>query len=175
MRSNFDRCLAEVLIHEGGFVDHPRDPGGMTNLGVTKAVYEEWIGYPVTESVMRKLTVGNVKALYKQRYWDVVKCDDLPTGLDMCVFDFAVNAGPKRAARYLQLMVGGIADGDVGPKTLASVAEYVKKHGPATAILRYQDLRRAYYPRLDTYPTFGRGWMRRVDKVEQFAVQMLAK
>ena len=78
MRGNFDLCLQEVLKHEGGYVNHPKDTGGMTNLGVTKRVYEEWVGHPVNEAIMRGLTVAHVRALYKAKYWDVVKGDDLP-------------------------------------------------------------------------------------------------
>ena len=98
-KGNFDSCLKEVLLHEGCYVNHPKDPGGRTNLGVTQRTYEAWIGYPVSEQIMRKLTVDHVKTLYKVKYWDAIHGDDLPTGVDLCVFDFGVNAGPSRAAR----------------------------------------------------------------------------
>ena len=80
MKSNFEACLAEVLKHEGGYVNHLKDPGGMTNLGVTKKVWEEWTGAPADEQVMRSLTPEKVTPLYKKRYWDAVNCDDLPVG-----------------------------------------------------------------------------------------------
>lgn len=114
-------------------MNHPKDPGGMTNLGVTKATYEAWIGYAVSEKIMRGLTVDHVKALYKVKYWDAVRCDDLPAGLDLCVFDFAVNAGPSRATRYLQKMVGAAPDGQIGPRTLSLVEQMVKSLGLRTA------------------------------------------
>ena len=78
-----------ILHHEGGYVNHPRDPGGETNLGVTKRVYEEFGG----EKDMKDLTVEDVAIIYKKGYWDKCKCDSLPSGLDLVVFDFAVNAG----------------------------------------------------------------------------------
>lgn len=174
-KGNFDACLKEVLLHEGGFVNHPKDPGGMTNLGVTKATYEAWIGYAVSEKIMRGLTVDHVKALYKVKYWDAVRCDDLPAGLDLCVFDFAVNAGPSRATRYLQKMVGAAPDGQIGPRTLSLVEQMVKSLGVAHCVSRYQDDRRDYYRLLKTFPTFGKGWLRRVKEVEHTATGMIPK
>ena len=170
-KGNFDLCLREVLKHEGGYVHHPSDPGGRTNLGVTQATYEAWVGHPVNESIMRGLTVSHVRALYKARYWDVVHGDDLPFGIDLCVFDFAVNAGPKRAVRYLQLMTGAIGDGIIGPNTLAQLQQYVRAHDKAHAVNRYQDLREAYYRKLKTFATFGRGWLRRVKEVRDAALR----
>lgn len=172
MRGNFDPCLREILRHEGGYVNHPRDPGGITNLGVTKATYEAWVGHPVPEQIMRELTPSHVRALYKARYWDVVKADELPAGLDLCVFDFAVNAGPVRAAKYLQMMVAAGVDGKIGPNSLARVDGYIKVHGAKHAIERYQDMREAYYRKLKTFPTFGRGWLRRVEEVRETAESM---
>tara|TARA_R110000822_G_scaffold119984_11_gene253291 strand:- start:212 stop:745 length:534 start_codon:yes stop_codon:yes gene_type:complete len=172
MRGNFDPCLVELLKHEGGFVNHPRDPGGMTNLGVTKATYEAWVGHPVGESVMRKLTISHVRALYLVRYWGAVKGDDLPKGLDLCVFDFAVNAGPKRAAKYLQLMVGAKRDGVIGPNTIKQIQQYTLTHGVPQAVDRYQSMREGYYRKLPTFGTFGRGWLRRVSEVTSCARRM---
>lgn len=175
MKGNFDACLNQVLHHEGGFVNHPKDPGGMTNLGVTKQTYEDWIGHPVTEKIMRSLTFSHVRALYKAKYWDMVKCDDLPQGLDLCVFDFAVNAGPNRAARYLQKLVGAEADGQIGPKTLSLTTQFIRGNGRDYAVMSYQDSRREYYKLLKTFPTFGKGWLRRVSEIEKVAVAMSRK
>ena len=115
MAQNFKHCLEIILHHEGGYVNHPKDPGGMTNLGVTKRVYESWVGKEVNESDMRALTADDVAPIYEKNYWDKVKGNDLPGGLDLCVFDFGVNAGPGRAAKYLQTMIGTVADGGIGP------------------------------------------------------------
>ena len=127
---NYDKCLETILHHEGGYVNHPKDPGGETNLGVTKRVYEEWGG---TKS-MRDLTVKDVAPIYRKNYWDRVKGDDLPNGLDLCVFDFGVNAGTGRTAKYLQKMVGTTVDGGIGPNTIRCVNEYVDKVGLDNAI-----------------------------------------
>ena len=102
MANNFDHCLEIILHHEGGYVNHPKDPGGETNLGVTKRVYEEHGG----TKDMKDLTFEDVAPIYKKSYWDRVKGDELPAGLDLCVFDFGVNAGTGRAAKYLQNLVG---------------------------------------------------------------------
>jgi lysozyme family protein len=173
MKGNFDAALKEILLHEGGFVNHPKDPGGMTNLGVTKATYEAWVGYPVSEAIMRKLTPALVKPLYKRKYWDMVQADALPIGLDLCVFDFAVNAGPSRAVRYLQKMVGASTDGVIGPKTISLVEQFVAGKNLSFAVMKYQDMRQEYYHQLNTFPTFGRGWIRRVKEVEKTALNMV--
>lgn len=175
MRDNFDKCLVEVLKHEGGFVNHPADPGGMTNLGVTKATYESWVGHPVSEQVMRSLNTSHVRALYYIRYWKPVKGDDLPHGLDLCVFDFGVNAGPRRAVKYLQLMVGAKPDGAFGPITLRQIQQYLSAHGHEHAVQRYQDMRESYYKKLPTFKTFGRGWLRRVASVRMAALLQIKK
>ena len=91
MQSNFELCLKKMLAHEGGYVDHKLDPGGMTNLGVTKRVWEEWVGHDVDEKQMRALTPETVAPLYKRKYWDACRADDLVGGVDYCVFDVAVN------------------------------------------------------------------------------------
>ena len=153
-------------------MNHPRDPGGRTNLGVTQKVYEEWVGYPVTERVMRNLTPAHVRALYLTKYWDRVKGDELPGGLDLSVFDFAVNAGPNRAKRYLQMLVGTKPDGIIGPKTMQALKDKVSAVGVKELIRGYADLRHRYYRRLRHFSTFGRGWTRRVNEVEQAALRM---
>jgi lysozyme family protein len=114
MNTNFDACLAHLLKHEGGFVNHPSDPGGATNLGVTQAVWEDWIDRAVSEENMRALTPAKVAPLYREMYWDRIKGDKLPSGVDYLVFDAAVNSGASRAAKWLQTTVGAVADGAIG-------------------------------------------------------------
>jgi lysozyme family protein len=169
MQSNYQKCLETILHHEGGYVNHPKDPGGETNLGVTKRVYEEWGG----TKDMKDLTVEDVAPIYKKNYWDRVKGDDLPGGLDLCVFDFGVNAGTGRAAKYLQSLVGATADGAIGPGTLRAVALYVESEGVAATIDRYQAARQKYYEQLSTFETFGRGWTRRVNETRELALNMI--
>lgn len=174
-RNNFPAALKELLIHEGGYVNHPDDPGGRTNLGVTQRVYEAWVKHPVDEKIMRSLTVDHVRALYKANYWDALKGDDLPIGLDLCVFDFGVNAGVARGARYLQRLAGTRQDGVIGPATLAAVREYVRQNGVEGAINAYQDSRIDYYEQIarrGNLRKFLRGWLRRVEEVRKEALKM---
>ena len=123
--SNFDACLKIILHHEGGYVNHPKDPGGMTNLGVTKRVYEEWVGYAVSEHTMKNLTEEDVAPIYKKNYWDRCKCDDLASGLDWSVFDMAVNSGTGRAAKFVQSICGANPDGAIGSKSFAIKLEMI--------------------------------------------------
>ena len=168
MNKNYDKCLETILHHEGGYVNHPEDPGGETNLGVTKRVYQEWGG----TKDMKDLTFDDVAPIYKKNYWDKMKCDDLPSGLDLCVFDFGVNAGPGRAAKYLQTLIGTVADGGIGPNTLAKLKEYTDKTGVKEAITNYQNERQSYYEKLSTFKTFGRGWTRRVEETTKLALEL---
>jgi len=158
MKDTFQRALALVLKHEGGFVNHPADPGGATNKGITLAVYREVYGKGKTVDDLKRITDEQVAHIYRTRYWAKVRGDDLPAGLDYAVFDFAVNSGPARAAKYLQRIVGVTQDGVIGPQTLAAVA----KHDPAKLITRLCDDRLNFLKGLSTWPTFGKGWSRRV-------------
>jgi lysozyme family protein len=134
----------------------------MTNLGVTKRVWEEWTGKPATEEDMRGLTPAMVSPLYKKRYWDAVRGDDLPSGVDLCVFDCAVNAGVGRASKFLQQAVGVTADGQIGPMTVAATTAK-----PAEEVIEaFCNLRETHYKSLSTFATFGKGWMNRLGAVE---------
>ena len=169
MKSNYDKCLETILHHEGGYVNHPKDPGGETNLGVTKRVYEEHGG----TKDMKDLTVEDVAPIYKKGYWDKMKGDDLPGGLDLCVFDFGVNAGPGRAAKFLQQMIGTTVDGGIGPNTLAKLEEYVRENGEHESVKKYQEMRQKYYEGLSTFSTFGKGWTRRVQETTKLALDII--
>ena len=166
---NYDKCLETILHHEGGYVNHPKDPGGETNLGVTKRVYEDWGG----TKDMKDLLVEDVAPIYKKNYWDRVKGDELPAGLDLCVFDFGVNAGTGRSAKYLQTLIGTTADGGIGPNTLKKLADYIDTHGLEETIKEFQEDRQDYYEKLSTFKTFGRGWTRRVDETTELALSMV--
>jgi lysozyme family protein len=168
MKENFESCLKSVLHHEGGYVNHPSDPGGMTNLGVTKRVWEEWVGHEVDEKTMRALTPEIVGPMYKAKYWDKVKGDDLPAGVDYCVFDAAINSGPGRAAKWLQAAVGVDPDGGIGPKTLQAVAGMDANE----LVSAYNDRRLSFLHDLPTWPTFGKGWARRVAEVKAAGLDM---
>ena len=173
MEKNYQHCLEMILHHEGGYVNHPEDPGGITNLGVTKRVYEEWVGTKVTEEKMKNLKVEDVAPIYNKNYWFRVKGNQLPSGLDLCVFDFGVNAGTGRAAKYLQKMVGATADGAIGPATLRALETYVSEVGLKGAIEQYQKDRLAYYKKLKHFKTFGKGWTRRTKETTAAAKKMI--
>jgi lysozyme family protein len=170
MKENFDKAFAKLIRHEGGFVSHPADPGGATNIGVTQRVWEEWVGHPVDEKTMRGLTPEMVKPLYKRKYWDKVCGDDLPAGVDYCVFDAAVNSGPGRAIKWLQQSLGVTQDGSLGPKTLAAA----KAADPKLLVVGYNAVRLTFLQDLPTWNTFGKGWNRRVAEVKQDASNMTA-
>ena len=169
MSNKFSEALEVILHHEGGYVNHPKDPGGETNLGVTKRVYEDFGG----TKDMKELTKEDVEPIYKKNYWDKVKGDDLPEGLELGIFDFGVNAGPCRAAKFLQRMIGTTVDGGIGPMTLAKVNEYVKENTIEETIEKYQSMRQEYYESLSTFETFGRGWTRRVEETTKMALDLI--
>jgi lysozyme family protein len=168
MQENFEKCLAELLKHEGGYVNHKDDPGGVTNLGVTQAVWEDWIDRAVSEDEMKALTPNKVAPLYREMYWDRVKADKLPSGVDYCVFDAAVNSGVSRAAKWLQTTVGAVADAKIGEQTL----KLVLLTNPQMLIDKYSANRLAFLQRRETWPTFGKGWERRVEEVRVTALKM---
>ena len=165
MKDNFDECLKMLLHHEGGYVNHPKDPGGETNLGVTKRVYEKWGG----TKDMKDLTVEDVAPIYKKEYWDKCRCDDLESGVDWAVFDWAVNSGTGRAAKAIQKICGAAQDGAIGPKTLALIntqnTEYV--------IEEFGKIRQDFYESLKTFDTFGKGWTRRNKETTAKALEMI--
>ena len=169
MQSNWGNAFKMMLASEGGYVNHPSDPGGMTNLGVTKRVWEEWVGRESNEKEMRSLTPEMVEPLYKRKFWDACKCDDLPSGIDYLVFDFAVNAGVGRSAKILQTAVGATPDGGIGPMTLASVNAIPE----AELIEKFSQAKEDFYRSLNTLETFGKGWLNRVAAVKVKATSML--
>ena len=168
MNSNFDKCMSMLLEHEGGYVNHPDDPGGMTNMGITKRTYDDFNGTDIDEEGMRQLTTADVEPIYKDRYWNKCKCHELPHGVDWAVFDWAVNSGPSRAAKALQRAVGAFEDGAIGPKTL----EAVKASNRVNIIESMANEREAFYRSLSTFDTFGKGWLRRNQETMEQALKM---
>lgn len=160
--SNFRRSLALVLAHEGGYSNHPADPGGATNFGVTQAVYDAYRRYNhcAVQSV-RQISTTEVSELYAKNYWNLIRGDSLPIGLDYAVFDFAVNSGVSRAIRYLQRLVGVTDDGALGMVSLAAI-EAAFNHDAELLITKYCANRLAFMESLKTFPIFGKGWTRRV-------------
>jgi len=165
---SFKECLDLVLKSEGGYVNHPSDPGGMTNLGVTKRVWEEYTGHEADEKMMRGLTAEKVAPLYEQRYWRPTYCEVLPRGLDLLVFSMGINAGTGRSVKLLQSSIGCVADGVIGPRTM----ELIKSANAADLIAKFSEARRDYYKSLKTFAVFGKGWLNRVDREEAEALNM---
>ena len=169
MNSNWRNCFHLMLKSEGGYADLKGDPGGKTNLGVTQATWENWVGRLSNEKEMRNLTPAMVEPLYKKKYWDACKCDDLPNGIDYLVFDFAVNAGVGRSAKTLQKVVDVNPDGAIGAITLSAVS----KNKPKDIINKFSDEKVSFYKSLPTFPLFGNGWLNRVERVKNEAFSMV--
>ncbi|AVX04252.1 hypothetical protein MXMO3_01726 [Maritalea myrionectae] len=170
MQRNFAAALKLVLKHEGGYVDHPSDPGGATNQGITRKTLARWRGLKdwrqLPKSEVKNISADEVRQIYKARYWDKVRGDDLPSGLDYCVFDFAVNSGWSRAAIALQRVLGVADDGVIGPVTL----EAVSKANTKRLINKMCDDRMRFLKRLRHWSVFGKGWSRRVSGVRRDAL-----
>lgn len=168
MRENFNASLKLVLKHEGGFVNHPQDPGGATNKGVTIATYRAYLNPNGSVADLKALTDEQAGVVYKRHYWDKVEGDALPAGVDYAAFDFAVNSGPDRAAKYLQMVVGSMPDGKVGPLTIKAA----KSKDAALIINELCDRRLHFLMALKTWGTFGKGWSSRVKGVREAAIKM---
>ena len=168
MKDNFDKCLAITLAHEGGWADHPKDPGRATMKGVTIGVYAQFKGRKVTKDELRNISDADLRTIYRRNYWDKVRGDDLPTGLDLVAFDGAVNSGPSRGARWLQHGVGALPDGKIGPETVRAATVT----NAAQAIGRACDARLSFLRSLKTWATFGKGWSSRVEDIRAKAVGM---
>jgi len=154
MRDNFDACLSLTLRFEGGYVDDPRDPGGATNLGITRGTLSEWRGHTVTKADVKALTREDAAAIYRAHYWTHINGDALPAGVDCLLFDIAVNSGPARALDW---------DAKIG-------------HLPPVARIKALDARRrSFWRGLRTFVTFGRGWMARENAVLAAALAMAAR
>jgi lysozyme family protein len=169
VKENFVPSLALVLISEGGFVNDPKDPGGATNQGVTQEVYDHYRAeeHLVLRSV-KFINTFEIGQIYNRDYWHPCHCDELPSGVDYCTFDFGVNSGPGRAIRALQRAIGSKPDGWIGPATLAALMT----SNPDDIIEKICADRMAFLQRLPTWEHFGLGWKHRVDLVELKALGM---
>lgn len=151
---DFEEAVGKVLQHEGGYVDHPNDPGGATRYGITEAVARR-VGY---RGDMRELPLDLAKRIYRNDYWNAVRADELPAAARYVVFDAAVNSGPGQAARWLQAALGVTVDGAIGPKTIAAA----QAMDGAELKARILSQRLKFMASLPTWPSFGRGWARRI-------------
>jgi lysozyme family protein len=177
MISNWDQAFKQMLASEGGFTDDERDNGnklpdgrkGSTMLGVTQFNWEQHVGHQVTHDDMRKLTPTDVEPLYKQKYWDIVRADELPSGIDYLVFDMGVNAGPGRSIKLMQSALGVTPDGGFGAITMAAV----QAANPVELIERFSQEKEAFYRSLESFSVYGTGWLNRVAAVKLKANSMI--
>jgi lysozyme family protein len=164
----FYRCLPITLRHEGGWSEHPADPGGATNQGITIETFRHHFGAERTKQDLREIAPWQVRYIYRYGFWLPCRCDELPPGVDLAVFDGAVNSGPARSVKWLQSVVGTRQDGIIGPLTL----QRVSVPDPRDIILDLCDVRMRYLRRLSTWQVFGRGWERRVTDIQRDALAM---
>lgn len=164
-KANFDKAFERTIIHEGGYVNNPHDPGGETNWGITKRTARE-AGYT---GEMRELSRDAARDIYYMAYWQRAQCDKLPFALAFQLFDAAVNHGIGNAIRFLQRTVGAVEDGIVGAVTLRAVSTMPI----AQLISRYQSIRLDFYTRLTKFDHFGRGWTRRMAQNLDYAAHDL--
>lgn len=151
-----------IFASEGGYVDHPKDPGGATNMGITFKVLQAWLGRKITKQDVKNLSRSTAVDIYTAQYWNAVKASQLPLGLDYAVFDYAVNSGPSRAIKDLQRIVGSDPDGVMGIITLQKVENYAKAYGVTNLLLNYINARWEFVHGLSTFSTFGNGWRKRI-------------
>ena len=166
--ARFETCLPIILASEGGFIDDPADPGGATNLGVTRTTLASWLGRPVTIADVEALTPPAVAPIYRARYWNPSHAGDCPPGVDLMVFDEAVNQGVGRALASLQSALRVTPDGAFGPATQAALAAA----DPARLIRAIAANREAHYRALPTFARFGHGWLARLRRTTDLALAM---
>ncbi len=158
---NFEKSLALTLKYEGGFVDNPFDPGGATNMGITLATLSNYRGYTATKLDVKRLKQTEASAIYLKQYWEPLMAQQLPSGVDMFMFDYAVNSGPARAVKALQSSLGLPPDGNVKVSTLQAAL----RQDQATLIRALASKRLGFLQQLRSFQQFGRGWKTRVEAV----------
>lgn len=168
----YDEALRRLLAHEGGYSNHPADPGGPTKYGITISDYRRYVKPNATAADVRAMTVDEAKAIYRAHYWDALCCDDLPAGVDYAVFDYGVNSGIGRAGKVLRRVLGLPDDTHV---INATVLGALVRRDPKAIVNAICDERLAFLKRLKTWPVFGRGWERRVSEVRAASLRMTAE
>jgi lysozyme family protein len=170
--SSYDEALRRLLGHEGGYTNHPSDPGGPTNFGITIIDYRKYVKRNATAADVRGMRLDEAKAIYRAKYWNALRCDELPAGVDYAVFDYGVNSGIARAAKVLQRCLGFSA-----PTTRVddAVLRAVWTREPAALVAAICDERLRFLKALRTWPVFGKGWGRRVAEVRRAALAMAGR
>jgi lysozyme family protein len=165
----YDEALRRLLAHEGGYTNHPSDPGGPTNFGITIYDYRKYVKPDATAADVRAMTVGEAKAIYRKRYWDAQRCDELSAGVDYSVFDYGVNSGIGRSGKVLRRVVGLP---DTTNVVTDEVLRAIAKRDPKAMITAINDERLAFLKRLKTWPVFGKGWGARLAAVKSVSLRM---
>jgi lysozyme family protein len=168
--ANFPAELADELVFEGGFVNDPQDPGGITDFGITLATLSHFEGRQATVTELTGMSEATKATIYRSMFWNLINGDQLPSGIDLMVFDMAVNGGPGRAAAMLQRILRVPDDGVIGPGTIQAARDFANQ---AYLISAYAAARLLYYRSLPTFARFGAGWIARVNKVEAEALALL--
>lgn len=169
---NYPRCLANTLVEEGGYVNDPRDPGGPTMRGVIQKVYDKYRDdHRLARQAVRNITEGEVQAIYRTGYWDPIKGDQWPKGVDQIAFDIAVNSGPGNARKLMARALGQPSDAYIG-----LLASHATNTGDRIGLCKKACATRgAFYQSLGKFRTFGKGWMRRNARIEAISVKMAAE
>lgn len=167
--ANFAESLRRLLAHEGGYSNNPADPGGPTKYGITIGDYRSYIKADGTATDVKAMAVDEAKKIYRGRYWDVMRCDELPSGVDYAVFDYAVNSGVGRSGKVLRRVLGL---GASTPAVTQSVVNAAAKSSAQEIVAAICDERLRFLKSLRTWPTFGAGWARRVSEVRAAALTM---
>lgn len=168
----YDESLRRLLVHEGGYSNHPSDPGGPTKYGITIADYRRYVKPGATAEDVKNMPLSDAKSIYKHKYWDRMRCDDLPPGVDYTIFDYGVNSGTGRAPKVLKRCLGlDASDSTVTDK----VIEAAKKRDPKALAKGICDERLRFLQSLRTWPTFGAGWGRRVKECLAAALAMITR
>jgi lysozyme family protein len=162
--ANFETIVKLIIKHEGGYVDHPSDPGGETKYGISKRAYPD--------VDIKNLTEEDAIEIYRKDYWDRIKGDLLPVPIGILILDWAVNSGVSRAVKALQTAVGADADGILGSRTVAAVTEAYNA-SPRDVCNAITHLRQQFVRNILTYNTFGKGWERRIKETHDFAMEYL--
>lgn len=168
MKANFKKIIPYIFSEEGGYVNNKNDPGGATNMGITLNTLSAWKRHPVSTLDVMDLSQAEATKIYQQQFWDKIAGDELPSGIDYAVFDFAVNSGPGRAAKMLQAIVNQPEDGVIGAKTIAALLV----SSPEVIINALCDARASWLKGLTTASTFGNGWLARVERVRSRALAL---
>ena len=168
-KSTYEAALARLLAHEGGYTHHPSDPGGPTNFGITLGDYRRYVKRDATAADVKAMRVAEAKAIYRARYWDALRCDELPAGVDYAVFDYGVNSGIGRAGKVLRRV---LKRADTAHKVTDEVLAAARVADASTLVNAISDERLRFLKSLNTWSVFGKGWGRRVAEVRATALAM---